>query len=77
MEVIINIQQIAKNLMYRIIPFYTFWYIVMQTHEIKFILFKRKKNVYFELRSRLLQWQYHVSFKSWKDRRWMKNGLQI
>lgn len=24
MEVIINIQQIAKNLMYRIIPFYTF-----------------------------------------------------
>lgn len=43
MEVIINIQQIAKNLMYRIIPFYTFWYIVMQTHEIRFILFKRKE----------------------------------
>lgn len=43
MEVIINIQQITKNLMYRIIPFYTFWYIVIQTHEIKFILFKRKE----------------------------------
>lgn len=36
-----------------------------------------KKNVYFELRSRLLQWQYHVSVKSWKDRRWKKIGLQI
>lgn len=53
MEVIINIQQIAKNLMYRIIPFYTFWYIVMQTHEIKFILFKRKEERLFRIEESL------------------------